>query len=435
MVKNVKNVLLILVGLFSAGTSYAAGNERLCEGLVQEGLSLDAREELEGLSEGQYQVLLLSCEGRLYVSLPTEGTAFADAMPSYRMTDMMPGLAHHEGVLWRGFCAELPEMDESTSAVWFDDRFMSSEEYCDWEDTASVESVGSSNESSTESENGLYIGGDITGPAFNPGMLLTASDNDWSTQCDLITNPTQAGTGDSCDTAPAKSAWSNEIPGGIGVLAGGFVGYRRGKIRYEGEYFFRQTDHSGLVPSLIGDDKVTLAKMEQEIALADGESDDIVSHNGAFNVYYDFDPIGDSKWRPYVGAGAVVSRISLDSFGRWTRKHDPDKIATFDDPLLNARIAGTTTIENSHFADTLFGYQALAGLDYLVSNDFSVGFKVRWTDMSIFEDFQDSDTWLQLRSHESSVGRGHVNEHMKTTDGMRALGVNFNMKYQWNRQR
>ena len=410
MMKNVKNLLLILLGLFSfAGTISATDNEQLCEGLVQEGLSLDVREELEFLGEGQYQVLLLSCEGRLYVSLPTEGTA-SDTMPSYQMIDMMPGLGHHEGVLWRKFCTDFPERDDFTSAVWFDDRFLSSEEYCDQQDTSSIsiESVEARYESSTESEDGLYIGGDI-------GAMFTGVEG----LKDNINGP--------CGRIFSTPRWSDRNSD-LGPLAGGFAGYRRGNIRYEGEYFFHKivdceiysvfefskTSHVFRIKSSNGE-RNKINGITEETRVANGKIDDITSHNGAFNIYYDFDSIDDVK--PYVGGGVVISQVSRDV---WTRNHDPDQIKTFDELLLTP-----TTLNYSNFQETLLGYQVLAGLDFWVHDEFSLGFKVRWMDMRVFED---SDSSLgQLQNHESS--------HQETTNGIRGLGITFNTKYQWRRQR
>ena len=429
ILKMSKNYLPVLLGLFCfAGTIFAIGNEVLCEKLVQqEELSSNdhrnLKEELKlffGEDErhlgAEDALSLIACGGNLYAASPDSWTMFLGFGP-LRITG-------------REFCTRLyPNPNRAVLwAIWFNDEFLFANAYChDW--------VMSEDAPLESEENGLYIGGDITGPAFNPGMLLSGRDNDWSTRCDLITNPTQAETSDyHCETAPPMETWAKEIPGGLGTLAGGFVGYRRGKVRYEGEYFFRHTGHKGFEsPVSIGDGKVSLEKMTEETAISEVESDDIVSHNGAFNVYYDFDSIGSSNWKPYMGVGVVLSRVSLDHFARFTRNHNPDNIKTFEDPLLKAGLAGTTTIDNSNFVDTLFGFQALAGLDYELNDGFSIGFKMRWIDMNSFEG---SANWLQLRSHEGdSIGRDFEVLHTQTTDGIRALGMNFNMKYQWHRKK
>ena len=68
----------------------------------------------------------------------------------------------------------------------------------------------------------------------------------------------------------------------------------------------------------------------------------LMAHNLFVNLYYDF--ASDSRMTPYVGLGAGGARTTLDYFSRWKRNDDPDLITTFEDPLLRARLAGTTSI-------------------------------------------------------------------------------------------
>ncbi len=417
ILKMCKNYLPIFLGLFCFFDAvYAVDGEELCNRITeQEAMHHKDFEHLEKelllfLGDEEFRLakhVVVSCGGSLYIA-----SLWPIYVKLYTIGTEME------------FCASVAsESERRRRPIWFDDQFISSDEYCSDLD-----------DSFEESDDGLYIGGDIVGPAFNPSLLLAGQDNDWSTRCDLITNPTQVETDGNCEAPPSDpEAWANEVPGGLGTLAGGFIGYRRGKIRYEWEYFYRHTGHKGPLSSvqLDHESEVLLEKKRDEISIDEIESDDIVSHNAAFNIYYDFDPVG-KNWRPYIGFGAVLSRVSLDHFGRFTRNHNPNFIKTFENPLLKARLAGTTTVDNSNLVDTLLGYQVLAGIDYRLNDGFSVGFKGRWVDMGIFED---SAKYLQLRSHESSVGRGLDVVHRETTNGIRALGVNFNMKYQWRRRK
>ena len=61
------------------------------------------------------------------------------------------------------------------------------------------------------------------------------------------------------------------------------------------------------------------------------------------------------------------------------------------------------TIGIGKLSDTLLGYQALVGLDYRVSDGFTVGVKARRVG---FGQFEAGEEWDQLRSHESTIGRG-----------------------------
>ncbi len=266
------------------------------------------------------------------------------------------------------------------------------------------------------------------GTALAPPLAVHGSDDDWSTKCDLIINPHAVEVaGGECDTAPPRSSWTNAFGGGGGVGTGIALGYDWGAIRFEGEYFHRVTVYGDQADMDIFDD-VTLDKREQEIELAYGRVGDLQSHGVFVNVYYDFGP-ASSSWIPYVGAGVGVERAALDYGTVWKRNDDPERIATFVDPLLRAKLAGTTTIGQARLTDVMAGYQLLAGLDYRLRDPITVGVKLRW---AAFGEFGSEPVpWDQLRSHESSVGRGDAVLYQVTTDDSRFWGVSLELKYRF----
>ena len=276
-------------------------------------------------------------------------------------------------------------------------------------------------------QDGLYVGTDL-GIAIAPGMDVTGSANDWGTKCDLITNPDQKEVGDGCQSAPPPSLWVNELGGGTGVLTGIALGYGWQKLRAEGEYFYRTTTYDDRSAVRVGD--VTLLdKADQELELADGGVDDALAHNFFGNLYYDF--ASKSRFTPYLGIGVGVAQVSLDYFSRWQRNDNPDFITTFVDRDLRARLAGTTSIGAAKLSDRLFGYQVLGGGDYKVNDSVSVGIKFRWAD---FAEFMDREAeWQQLRSHESTTGRGDQVGYVITTSDIQFWSISFNMKYHFDR--
>ena len=84
-------------------------------------------------------------------------------------------------------------------------------------------------------------------------------------------------------------------------------------------------------------------------------------------------------------ASELDIHVILDNYA--THKHH--------DPVLKARIAGTTTIGIAKLSDTLLAYQAVAGVDYQVSERITMGFKVRWVNVG---EFEEGAEWNQLRS-------------------------------------
>ena len=275
-------------------------------------------------------------------------------------------------------------------------------------------------------QTGPYIQMDL-GTSVPPPLTVHGSDNDWGTKCDLVINPLGVETAGECDTAPPRTSWTNGFDGGAGIRAGIALGYDWGAVRLEGEYFHRATTYGDQSDIDIFDD-VTLDKREQEIELAVGRIDDRRSHAGFVNAYYDFGT-ASASWTPYVGAGFGVERASLDYMSVWKRNDDPERISTFVDPLLRARIAGTTTIGDARLTDVVAGYQLLAGVDRRFGERVLLGVKFRWAGFGEF--VSEPLPWNQLRSHESSVGRGEDVLYRMTTDDSRFWGVSFSLKYQY----
>ena len=273
---------------------------------------------------------------------------------------------------------------------------------------------------------GTYIRMDLAATVA-PALTVRGSDNDWSTRCDRIINPLGVEIGDDCNAPPPRSSWTSAFGGGAGVRAGLALGYDWGAVRMEAEYFSRMTAYSDVSELDVFDD-LTLDKREQEIELAQGSVDDLRSHNVFVNVCYDYAPL-PSAWITYVGVGVGVERASLDYASIWKRNDDPDRIATFEDPLMRAKLAGTTTIGDGRLTDAMVGYQVFAGVDYRLRDPVTLGVKFRWAE---FGEFASEPTpWNQLRSHESSVGRGDVIRYQITTDDVRFWGLSLSLKYQF----
>ena len=229
------------------------------------------------------------------------------------------------------------------------------------------------------------------------------------------------------DTEILEEEGDAELPPDlVAALAGIALGYRWGNLRGEGEYLHRTTTRDDRDSGQDVSDEVTLAKLEQELEIVEGRIDDVLSHNVFANLYYDV--ASDSRFTPYLGIGGGSAYVSLDYFGRFKRNDKPGFITTFTDRDLNETIAGRTTIGEAKLSDTLLGYQVLAGVDYRVSDPFTVGLKVRWADFGKFEDGRE---WDHLRSHDSRVGRGHRVLYTMVTDDIQFWAISFSTRYQF----
>ncbi len=273
-------------------------------------------------------------------------------------------------------------------------------------------------------QDGWYLRTNL-GFAVAPGLTIDARDNDWGTKCDKLSNPGLAETGpDDCLTSPPPAQWTHEVGRGNGVQSVLALGYSWNSLRFEGEYLYRTTTYEAGEGESQIIDVVTQEKQQQELETLAGGLEDLMAHGFFANAYYDFR--SDSPFTPYLGIGVGIAHTSLDYYGRFKRNDDPDAISTFEDPLLKARLAGTTTVGRHKMNDLLTAYQAVVGVDYALSDKVGIGAKFRW---SKFSEFDDEKPWTQLRSHESSVGRGFDVMYGVSTSDLMMIGASLNLKY------
>ncbi len=297
-------------------------------------------------------------------------------------------------------------------------------------------------------QDGWYMGMDL-GVGAAPEMdVKTGGVDDWvssadaahsAIRCDRTINPDgfQVEEG-ACGNAP--SAWGpmdESFDGGRGILGGLALGYRMGNFRAEGEYFHRMANHESTdVPydSATNYDPGTDPGFQTVM----DRVDDVLSHNVFANAYYDFR--SDSKFTPYLGIGAGFAVVSLEYRTFWRRTNDPEHVTVFDtegltgDELakaqaLNRKITGAITTDSAGLSDLLSGYQAVAGLDYQVSDPVTVGLKFRWVS---FGEFDDESAYDSLRDHASVAGHPPVPvTYYVKTDDIQFWGISLNMKYRF----
>lgn len=278
--------------------------------------------------------------------------------------------------------------------------------------------------SSAAVQDGWYLRTNL-GFAVAPGLTVNVRDNDWGTRCDKLSNPGLAETRPGeCASAPPPAEWTHKVGRGDGVQSALALGYVWNGLRFEGEYLYRTTTYEpgGGGAQII--DVVTLEKQQQELELVDGGLEDLLSHSIYANVYYAFQT--NTRYTPYIGVGVGLASTSLDYYDRFKRNDDPDAISTFEDPVRKARLAGTTTVARDKLNDLLTAYQAVVGVDYALSDNLGIGARFRW---SKFSEFDDEKPWTQLRSHESSVGRGFDVLYGVSTNRLMMIGASLNMMY------
>ncbi len=211
---------------------------------------------------------------------------------------------------------------------------------------------------------------------------------------------------------------------GPGLLGGVHLGYAIDALRLEAEYFRREQSGDSV--------NVRNADPKQpEFGTRQQGVNDFRGDNFFANVYYDFRHALSPRLTPYLGGGLGLMRVTMHYRGTSIRTSDETTLINLG---RNPEAAGRQSLANETLSDTLFGYQVLAGLDYAVSRQFSIGLKVRYADA--FTNFEDGEfPWKPLRGHESTVGPPgtpgyHVPIRYRTdADNLSFWGISLNFKY------
>ena len=183
---------------------------------------------------------------------------------------------------------------------------------------------------------------------------------------------------------------------------------------------------------------MSVAKLGGEVVEAVDRIGSITSHNLFVNFYLDF--INGSRFTPYVGFGAGVGITRMDHGLLWVRNSDPRRITSVagylpedrqdDLRTLQNNLASTASSNQTELSDSLFGYQAILGIDYALTDSVSIGLKGRHT---VFRSFEDSSGLDRLRGHISSNkldGSEPVTYRIKTDD-MKMSAIGISLKYQF----
>ena len=240
------------------------------------------------------------------------------------------------------------------------------------------------------SRQGFYAGIEL-GFANAEDMGSVLSGVNHPTQCDILVGGDPSGPGCADNTPLPLSITSFDL--GTGFLGGVSVGYALDRFRVEFEYLNRSHSGDSLPWKEPPGGNTPLGGKRREWSRLDPPSErisDFSAHQFFVNAYYDF--LNNSRWTPYVGAGVGWARISLDYEARFLRKTIAQDYPAGKPPAA----AGTLSLLNTEFTDTLFGFQFLGGLDYALTEKVSIGMKARWAS---FQDLEGDTVWNLIRSH------------------------------------
>ena len=287
---------------------------------------------------------------------------------------------------------------------------------------------------SAHADTGFYVRGAL-GVNIAHSLGLRAGDNDRASRCDEFVNP-QYWALEGCTATNRGSGavddWQSRFDNALGIIAGVAVGRRFGRhIRLEVEYFYRASDQDQTAPILAPSGAAYTEVFGAELPRAEERIWSVTGHHLFANAYLDFP--NASRFTPYIGLGAGAGFTGMDYGALWSRHIDPATIETArglpNEAEVRQNLAGTVSTTRDTLKDVLFGYQALAGLDYALTPALSLGILARWTD---FDRFHDGGSYRRLRSHASNLrldGSEPVAYQVQTDDlGFFAVSLNLTFR-------
>ena len=286
-----------------------------------------------------------------------------------------------------------------------------------------------------DSHRGAYVG-------LNLGLTSSARlDSSLSavtnpTKCDrlLYDDPALApSSAPECTDTTLRQLSSNGFSPGPGFTGGLSAGYAFGRPRIEFEYRAR-TQGGDVSPLIESTTNQAVVSKSLEWSPASPPTESISNyrvHQVFANLYFDFP--SDSRWTPFLGAGAGMARTDLVYTRRLVRKTLDQGYQDVEPPLTladrPAAAAGTVSLLQPDLSATLPGFQVLGGLDYALGERTSIGLNAHW---SRFGELAQDVVWSIIRSHEPVRADGTTPfSGTVRVESFQYWGVTLGLKYRF----
>ena len=275
------------------------------------------------------------------------------------------------------------------------------------------------------------------GASFMPALNLAGGDNDRAARCDGFVNPRYAevtGCTNPDRGVGAVDDWMSDFSSASGLFATAGIGYRLSeRWLLEAEYGFAESKYNE--SALIRDPSGVpfTERFGAELPRAEERIGSATTHSLFANLYWRT-PLS-ARVSLHAGVGAGVGFTVLDYGALWARSPDPARVRTaaglVNEDEVRRNLAGTVTSVRGSPSQSLFGYQALAGLDYRLTSTLGLSLAARWTRFDKFS--KDGGAYDRLRSHPSNLrtdGSEPVTWRIATND-IEYIGVSLKLTYEF----
>ncbi len=210
--------------------------------------------------------------------------------------------------------------------------------------------------------------------------VVVSRSNDRSSVCDEYINPHALGV-PGCTTLDrgVSDGWSAPFSDGRGLLAGVGVEFDiAGPLSLTIDYSRVDAVFDQTVASTNAQG-VDFEKLSNELEVGQERLGALRTHgvHGVLNLY----PIRSGRFRPYGGIGLGYAALRADFGWNWRRSADPLAITTgrdqpnFDE--IRRNLAGTVSSGTALFRKNAHVFVYVGGVDFAVSDRFSVGVRAR----------------------------------------------------------
>ena len=209
---------------------------------------------------------------------------------------------------------------------------------------------------------------------------VVSRSNDRSSVCDEYINPNALRVpGCATPDRGAGDGWEAPFSGGAGLLAGAGVEFDIAgpwQIAFDYSRVNAAFDQTVASTNAQGAD---FEKLSSELEVGQERLGALTTHgvHGALHFY----PVRTGRVRPYGGVGLGYAALRADFGWNWRRSADPRDITTGQDQVnfdeIRRNLAGTASTGTARFKQNVHVFVYTAGVDFAVSDRFSVGLRAR----------------------------------------------------------